>query len=106
MDGMSRELAAVMERIQGYIANREEKEPPKYACEICKDTEMIMYRDERGYEYGKPCVCRERKTALRLMAASGIREEDAQRGFKEFETFDENGLVVYSLFSYLFISIL
>lgn len=94
MDGMDKELAAVMERIQGHIAAREKKEPPKYDCEICKDTEMVMYRDENGLEWGRPCECIERKTALRLMAASGIRPEDAQRGFKEFETFDENGLVV------------
>lgn len=60
-----------------------------YKCAKCKDTTMIFYKDENGYEYAKDCECRERVISQRLMRNSGISEDDAQKGFKGFETFKE-----------------
>jgi DNA replication protein DnaC len=65
---------------------------PNYKCEKCQDKEWIFRVDERGYEYAKKCECWERNTALRLMASSGISEEDTKKGFRDFNTFNEQGL--------------
>lgn len=83
----------IIERISRATANAEAATQSGYACNICEDTEWIMRKDENGIEYASPCECREYKTALRLMAASGIREEDTKRGFGDFQTFNESGLV-------------
>lgn len=64
-----------------------------YKCEKCKDTTLIIYRDKKGHEYAIDCECRERVISQNLMRSSGISEEDAKKGFKEFETFNEPQLV-------------
>lgn len=61
----------------------------QYECSICKDTEFIIYKDEKGYDYAKPCECRELKIAKRLLAGSGISEEFQT---KTFNNFDDRGL--------------
>jgi DNA replication protein DnaC len=88
-------LDQILERIK---KNRENAKAagipePQYKCNLCKDTEFILTRNPRGADYAKPCVCTEQKRALRLMANSGIRPEDTKRGFEDFNTFSENGLV-------------
>lgn len=65
---------------------------PEYECPICKDTEMILYWVD-GVEYAKSCECATRKRAARLLRLSGISESDSQKGFKDFQTFNEAGLV-------------
>lgn len=64
-----------------------------YKCNICKDTTLILYKDKSGHEYAKNCECREKVIAQNLMRASGISDDDAQKGFKGFETFNEPILV-------------
>ena len=64
-----------------------------YNCEICKDVTLIIVKDANGNEYAKDCVCREKAISRRLMISSGISEDDAQKGFKGFNTFDEPLLV-------------
>ena len=88
-------LDKVLERIARAREHAKEAEipPQQYECNICKDTEWIFKKDARGYEYATPCECRERKMALRLMANSGIREEDTKKGLGDFETFGESGLI-------------
>ena len=70
-----------------------EKKDIVYDCETCKDTEWLTYF-KNGYEFAKPCECHEKKEALRRMARSGISEEDLKKGFNDFNTFNEQGLVV------------
>lgn len=85
----------VIKRIMANIGKNKTAEPkPQYECEKCHDTEWILTADENGIEYAKPCECRARKTAIRLMASSGISVEDLKKGFADFETFNENGLIV------------
>lgn len=87
-------LEQVLERIKRAKENAKEAAPAtQYECKKCNDTEWIFKRDENGIEFVTPCECRERKTALRLMAGSGIREEDTKRGFNDFQTFDEMPLI-------------
>lgn len=65
---------------------------PKYKCEKCKDTEVILYT-KNGVEYGRDCECKEVKMSLRIMANSGLCEEDLKKTFKDFETFNEEKLI-------------
>lgn len=65
---------------------------PTYKCEKCKDTETILYI-KNGIEYGKDCECKEVKMSIRIMANSGICEEDLKKTFKDFETFNEEKLI-------------
>lgn len=66
---------------------------PDYECPECKDTEVIIYQKD-GYEFAKPCKCAEVKAAKRRMLRSGIDEEDLKKGFKDFNTFGEKGLIM------------
>ena len=97
---MSHKLNAILERLTNeYVNNNnnsieEEEAEQEYECKLCKDTEWLFYFDKDGKEFWKHCQCRERKTALRLMANSGISEEDTKKGFKDFNTFDEQGLII------------
>lgn len=65
---------------------------PKYQCELCKDTETILYL-KNGIEYGRDCECKEVKMSIRIMANSGICDEDLKKTFKDFETFNEEKLI-------------
>lgn len=62
-------------------------------CEKCNGTTWIFYTDKQGYEIAKPCECREKFIAQKLMRSSGISEDDSKKGFKGFETFNEPVLV-------------
>lgn len=88
-------LDQVLERIRRARENAKAAgiPEPQYSCNKCKDTEFIFKRDANGYEVAAPCECRERKLALRLLANSGIREEDTKKGFEDFKTFGESGLI-------------
>lgn len=86
-------LEKVLDRIARARQHAESSaEQPQYECPICQDTEWVLTKDENGIEFAKHCECYEKKTALRLMANSGIRPEDTKKGFNDFLTFDENGL--------------
>lgn len=61
-------------------------------CKICNGTTLILYKDEHGREWAKPCQCRELIISKNLMIASGISEEDARKGFNGFNTFNEKPL--------------
>lgn len=82
----------LQQRIQRMKAMIPEGAEPEYECEICKDTEMILYTVD-GIEYAKPCECSVRKRAERLLRLSGISEEDSRKVFADFQTFNENSLV-------------
>lgn len=88
-------LEKLLDRIARAHQHAEENQDTQtyYECPICEDTEWILTRDEHGRDFAKHCECWERKTALRLMANSGIREEDMKKGFNDFLTFEESGLV-------------
>lgn len=89
-------MDAILERIKRARELAKSAEPvpePVYECPKCKDTGMIMYRDDEGREFGKWCECREKRLALSLLKSSGITEEDTKKGFADFQTFNESGLV-------------
>ncbi|MGG6437406.1 ATP-binding protein [Saccharococcus caldoxylosilyticus] len=66
------------------------KQPEKpgedeYECPICKDTEFIFYKDEQGYEFAKPCECRERKAWKRRFKQALIPDEFIHANFENFK---------------------
>ena len=95
---MNDKLTALLKRMEDDRLKAKQNgtlEPnPEYKCSICQDKEWVFRVDEKGYEYAKKCQCWERNTALRLMASSGISEEDTKKGFKDFNTFNEQGLTL------------
>lgn len=64
-----------------------------YKCPLCKDTEWIFSLDANSNEVAKRCECHEKNMAIKRMARSGISESDMQKGFADFETFGESGLI-------------
>ncbi|MGG3950677.1 ATP-binding protein [Geobacillus thermodenitrificans] len=56
-----------------------------YECPQCKDTEFIFYRDERGYEFVRPCECRERKAWKRRFRQALIPDEFVHANFENFK---------------------
>lgn len=92
MDALQERINRCMQQIAEKKENNNEQ-TLKYQCNICKDTEWIFKKDENGREFASRCSCFEKKQALRIMASSGISEADLQRGFADFETFEESGLV-------------
>jgi DNA replication protein DnaC len=57
----------------------------EYECSQCKDTEFIFYKDEQGYEFAKPCECRERKAWKRRFKQALIPEEFVHANFENFK---------------------
>ena len=55
-----------------------------YECSRCKDTEFLFYRDERGYEFVRPCECRERKAWKRRFKQALIPDEFVHANFENF----------------------
>lgn len=92
MDALQERINRCMQQLAEKRENNNEP-APEYQCSICKDTEWIFKKDEQGREFASRCSCFEKKQALRRMASSGISEADLQRGFADFETFEESGLV-------------
>lgn len=61
-------------------------------CDKCNDTYFILVKDEFGRTVAKDCECRARHNLERYMRASGITEEDLNKGFSDFKTFGEQPL--------------
>lgn len=66
------------------------KQPEKpgadeYECPICKDTELVLKRDEWGYEFASFCECRERKAWKRRFKQALIPDEFIHANFENFK---------------------
>lgn len=64
-----------------------------YKCPKCKDTHIIMVKDESGGVVARDCDCMAQSISERLMRASGISAEDVNISFKDFKTFNEPELI-------------
>lgn len=58
---------------------------PKYKCPKCKDTDVIMYRDENGVMVARECECALEKGAIRLVMASGLSAEDMKLRLSDYK---------------------
>lgn len=56
-----------------------------FECQICKDTEFIFYKNEQGYEFARPCECRERKSWKRRFKNALIPEEFTNANFDNYK---------------------
>jgi len=69
----------------------------KYKCPICKDTEFIFYKDENGYDYGRPCECRERNAWKRRFNQSMIPDEFLSAKLENYDTTHEIQRKMYEM---------
>lgn len=74
---------------------RKEQKPIEhiYKCTKCKDTHIIMIKDESGHMVARDCDCMAQSISERLMRASGINSDDVNISFKDFNTFNEQELM-------------
>jgi DNA replication protein DnaC len=78
------------------------KQPEKpgedeYECFQCKDTEFIFYKDDQGYEFAKPCECRERKAWKRRFKQALIPDEFVHANFENFKRVNEYQQAMYQM---------
>jgi len=73
-------------------SSMKQKQPEKlgvgedeYDCQICWDTELVLKRDERGYEFASFCECRERKAWKRRFKQALIPDEFVHANFENFK---------------------
>lgn len=64
-----------------------------YKCQKCKDTHIIMVKDEDGRSVARDCECMAQSISERLMLASGISADDVNVKFNDFQTFNEPELI-------------
>lgn len=64
-----------------------------YKCLKCKDTHIIMVKDEDGRSVARDCECMAQSISERLMLASGISADDVNVKFNDFQTFNEPELI-------------
>ena len=59
-----------LRRMRVESSNRNFK--PDYKCPICKDTHIVIVKDEDGHSVARDCDCMAKTVYRRLMIASGI----------------------------------
>lgn len=64
-----------------------------YKCPKCKDTHIIIVKDEDGRSVARDCECMAQSISERLMLASGISADDVNVKFNDFQTFNEPELI-------------
>jgi DNA replication protein DnaC len=67
----------------------------EYECPICKDTELVLKRDEWGYEFASFCECRERKAWRRRFKQALIPDEFVHANFENFKRVNEYQQTMY-----------
>jgi DNA replication protein DnaC len=78
------------------------KQPEKpgedeYECPICKDTELVLKRDEQGYEIASFCECRERKAWKRRFKQALIPDEFVHANFENYKRANEYQQSMYEM---------
>jgi DNA replication protein DnaC len=68
-----------------------------HECPICKDTEFIFYKDDQGYEFAKPCECRERRAWKRRFKQALIPNEFVHANFENFKRVNEYQQAMYQM---------
>lgn len=80
---MDNELMKLVEELK---RNRPRGKPISYECEKCKDSGMLFVLDEEGHKRARDCECMVEKTCRQRMLASGLSEDDLNKGFSDFIT--------------------
>lgn len=79
------ELNKILNRIR---ADRKVHNQPTYNCPICKDS-LIIFVDQDGHKVARDCECAAAIYSKRRMRASGVSDDDINRGFNDFKTLGE-----------------
>jgi DNA replication protein DnaC len=70
--------------------NERQQNPEKpgeevFECPTCKDTEFVFYKNEQGYEFARPCICREKNAWKRRFKNALIPEEFTNANFENYK---------------------
>lgn len=90
---MARSIAQVLAELEARVQSRQlekrktQEEPGavEHECTICNDTEFIFYKDEKGYEFAKPCDCRDRNSWKRRFKNAVIPDEFTNANFENYK---------------------
>jgi DNA replication protein DnaC len=66
------------------LKRQEKPGEDEFECPKCKDTEFVFYKNEQGYEFARPCDCRERKSWKRRFKNALIPEEFTNTNFENY----------------------
>jgi DNA replication protein DnaC len=82
--------------------SEKQKQPEKpgedeYECSICKDTELVLKRDEQGYEIASFCECRERKAWKRRFKQALIPDEFIHANFENYKRLNPFQQTMYQM---------
>jgi DNA replication protein DnaC len=69
----------------------------EYECPICKDTELVLKRDEQGYEIASFCECRERKAWKRRFKQALIPDEFIHANFENYKRLNPFQQTMYQM---------
>jgi DNA replication protein DnaC len=77
--------AKVQNRQSAKQRKQEDPGADEFECPNCKDTEFVFYKNEQGYEFARPCDCRERKSWKRRFKNALIPEEFTNANFENYK---------------------
>jgi DNA replication protein DnaC len=83
-----------------HLENSKQPEKPgedEYECPICKDTELVLKRDEQGYEIASFCECRERKAWKRRFKQALIPDEFIHANFENYKRLNSFQQTMYQM---------
>lgn len=94
-------LADLEQKLQNKPSERQRR-PEKlgaveYDCPKCKDTEFYIYKDANGYEFARPCECREKNAWKRRFKNALIPDEFVNANFENFQRTNEIQEKMYQL---------
>lgn len=64
-----------------------------FKCPKCEDREIILIKDENGYEFARKCDCKAEREVERLLKNSLITESFQKMGFKNFNVTDHPPII-------------
>jgi DNA replication protein DnaC len=82
-------MADLQAKVQNNLNRKQlQQESPgedEFECPTCKDTEFVFYKNEQGYEFARPCDCREKKSWKRRFKNALIPEEFTNSNFENYK---------------------
>ena len=75
-------LDDIMKQLEAKQKDKPQQATSRFDCEICKDTEFVEV--EGKYNTVKHCECVELKAAKKMLETSGIKAEDKDKTFSNF----------------------
>ncbi|USK43753.1 ATP-binding protein [Cytobacillus oceanisediminis] len=103
---MDQVLADLQQKMQNRPLEKQKQQgehgADNYNCTVCKDTEFILYKNDDGYDFARPCDCQERNAWKRRFKNSMIPDEFTNANFENYQRLSQAQEAMYqSTFDYL-----